>query len=453
MDKICILARYPRLGEVKTRLTPPLSAEEALALHEALVRQAVRSARALAATGEARVELRTDAAFPRAAGEWLGERDVTCRYQGDGDHGLRIEAAFAEAFGRGAERVVVIGSDCPRLSSAHLRDAFRRLADADVVLGPAGDGDYYLVALRRQSAKRAVPALFASVAWGVKSALTSTRELAEKAELRWDMLETLPSVHAPEDVADARVALARAQVTPDARVSVVIPAFDDAGLVGAAVKSTLDAGAAEVLVVDGGSRDATRATARAAGARVIETAPGRARQMNAGAAEAIGDVLLFLHADTVPPPDACALARAALASPRIVAGAFSFALPDDARHAVLVSAVRRARSRLGGAPWEDQALFIARDTFLGLGGLPELPAVADFEFMHRLRRLGRVVTLPESAVTSARTWDEHGLIFPIAVNATAIAAYKLGVDPERIARWRQRIARSAATSEGAPDVS
>jgi uncharacterized protein len=450
-NHVCILARFPRRGEVKTRLADALTADETLEFYERLVRQAVRSARALAATGEARVQLRTDAAFPRAAREWLGERDVACHYQGEGDLGARIESAFADAFGRGAQRVVVIGGDCPRLTAGHLRDALRRLAGADVVLGPATDGGYYLVALRRESATRSVPALFSGVDWGTGTVLERTQLVAEKTGLTWALLEPLPDVDRPEDLADARAALARSQLGPDARVSVVIPALDDADLVGAAVASALATGAAEAIVADGGSRDATREAAAAAGARVVESGPGRAHQMNAGAAQASGEVLLFLHADTVLPPDACALAREALARPGVVAGGFSYAIPADTLRGAVISALGRVRPALGGVPWGDQGLFLSRDTFDELGGFPELPVMEDYEFAHRLARFGRVVTLRERAVTSARTWDEHGLIYATTVNAMSIAGYELGVDPERIAGWRHRIAPAARRERSARD--
>ena len=308
-NRAIMLARYPRLGEVKTRLVPPLTAEEALALHDALARHTLRALLAVQATGDAQAEVRTDAAFARVAFDWLG-RGFKARYQGEGDLGDRIRLAFGESFGRGADRVVVVGSDCPQLRAGHIREALERLDHVDVVLGPADDGGYYLVALRRESAKRSVPTLFSGVAWGTGSVLESTIALCEESELSWVLLEQLPDVDRPEDVPAAERALAADDLTADASVSVVIPALDDESMVGAAVQSALVGGADEVLVADGGSRDRTREVAEAAGARVVSSQPGRAAQMNAGADAATGGILLFLHADTVLPPDAAALARA-----------------------------------------------------------------------------------------------------------------------------------------------
>ena len=438
-SRICILTRYPRLGEVKTRLVPPLSAEEALALHDRLARHTLRRALALAATREARVEVRPDAAFHRVAHDWLGGGFST-RYQGEGDLGDRIRLAFSDAFARGERHIVVVGSDCPRLTSAHLRDALARLVDADVVLGPATDGGYYLVALRRESAKRSVPVLFSDVPWSTAQVLARTLEIAERHDLSVALLEPLPDVDRPEDVADAEAALATRELEADASVSVVIPALDDAACVGTAVTSALMGGACEVIVVDGGSSDDTRGAAVAAGARVVDSASGRARQMNAGAIAATGDILLFLHADTILPPHACDLARAALARPSVVAGAFGFAAPTGTPLGRIIDFAGRWRARLTGFPHGDQGLFVAASTFRELGGFPHLPTMEDWELVARLRRLGAVRILPEPALTSARAWERHGLLRVTALNLAVIAAYRLGVDPNRIARWRGRIA-------------
>ncbi|MCG2807175.1 MAG: TIGR04283 family arsenosugar biosynthesis glycosyltransferase [Coriobacteriia bacterium] len=426
---------------MKTRLSPPLSAEETLVLHERLTLQTLRSAHALVATGEASVEVSIDAGSATAARRWLGYRDIAYRRQGEGDLGARIGETFARAFGRGAQRVLVIGSDCPRLSAVHLREAFERLSDADLVLGPATDGGYYLIGLNHEPAARALPAILSEVPWGTGDVLARTLDLAQSAQLRTVLLERLPDVDRPEDLQDAERALARGRLTGDSTVSVVIPTLNDAELVAAAVASARAEGAAEILVVDGGSDDATCAVAAAAGARVLKSAARRARQMNNGAAAASGDVLLFLHADTVLPKGACSLAARALADPLTVAGGFSFEVPAHARHSALISRVGRLRSRLGGLPWGDQALFVARSTFRELGGFPDQPTMEDYEFAERLGRLGRVVTLPERATTSARSWEDHGLLVPTLTNLAVIAMYEIGADPARISAWRRRIAR------------
>ena len=436
-NRVVMLARYPRLGEVKTRLVPPLTADEALGLHDRLARHTLRSMLALSATGESRVEVRTDAAFTRVAYDWLG-RGFSARYQGEGDLGDRIRLAFGESFARGMDRVAVAGSDCPRMTAGHLREALALLDGVDVVLGPAQDGGYYLVALDKKSAKQSVPVLFSDVAWGTAAVMERTLAICEEHGLTWALLEPLPDVDRSEDLADAEAVLGADALSPESRVSVVIPALDDAALVGAAVESAWAAGADEVLVVDGGSRDGTREAAEKARARVLDAPPGRAGQMNAGAAQTQGEILLFLHADTVLPSSAAQLARETLAVPGTVAGAFDFAVPSTARFGRLISVAGRWRARVTGHPYGDQALFLSARTFRDLGGFPDLPTMEDWEFVARLRRLGQLALLDQVAVTSARAWEESGLMRKTASNLAVIWGYKLGVDPARLARLRRR---------------
>ena len=446
---ITMLTRYPRLGEVKTRLVPPLPPEEALDLHDRLTRHTLRTMLAVQATGDAKCQVRTDAAFTHAAHEWLGGGFST-RYQGEGDLGDRIRIAFGDGFSAGKQKVVVVGSDCPRLTSAHLRDALRRLDGVDVVLGPATDGGYYLIALRKETAKRAVPFLFSNVPWSTAEVLDATIELAEKHDLSYVLLEPLPDVDCAEDLADAELVL-RASASASARVTAVIPALNEATLVGTAVAGALAAGVDEVIVADGGSRDDTCAVASAAGARVIESAPGRALQMNAGAAEVTDGILLLTHADTRLPQDAAALAREALARPGVVAGAFSFAVPAGTRHERLIGTAGRLRHRISGTPYGDQALFLSAGTFGDMGGYPEIPTMEDLEIVLRLRRLGTVVVLPQRAETSARVWEEHGLVVPTLVNLLGTVAYRLGADPDLLASWRLRIAPRSRRTGGRSD--
>ena len=449
--RVVVLTRFPRLGEVKTRLVPPLSAEDALALHDRLARHAVERARALAATGEANVEVRTDAAYARAAEEWLGVSGISYRYQGEGDLGDRLRTAFTIGFLRGDGRIVAIGADCPRLTSDHLRNAVRRLDGVDVVLGPAADGGYYLIAIRREARKAALTGLFTNIPWSTAEVLERTIDACERAGLSYALLERLPDVDRPEDVADAETALAGGTLPGDARVSVVMPVLDDAELVGEAVAAALAGGAVEVIAVDGGSRDGTREAAVGAGARVLETVRGRATQMNAGAEAASGDILLFAHADTILPRGAASLARETLAAPGTVAGAFGFAVRPTSRHARLLTFAGRWRARLTDHPHGDQGLFLSAGTFRDLGGYPEMPTMEDWELVARLKRLGRVSILREEAVTSARAWEEHGLVWPTLLNSVVIAAYRLGVSSEALARWRHRIAPATRTRhDGTP---
>ena len=162
--------------------------------------------------------------------------------------------------------------------------------------------------------------------------------------------------------------------------------------------------------------------------------------MNAGAAHATGEVLCFLHADTVLPHGWAEGVREALADDGVVAAAFDFAVPSNARFSGVIAAGGMARWRLTGTPYGDQAICLSRSVWEALGGFPDIPVMEDLEFAHRLKRFGRIGRVSLPAVTSARVWEQHGLVIPTVVNAIGIAAYRLGVSASSIAAWRQRIA-------------
>jgi rSAM/selenodomain-associated transferase 2 len=217
-----------------------------------------------------------------------------------------------------------------------------------------------------------------------------------------------------------------------ASVSVVVPALDEERTVAAAIAS-VRAQADEVIVVDGGSRDATRERARAARARVIEAPRGRGRQLARGAAAASGDWLVFLHADTRLEAGWAEALRAL--PPEVSWGAFRFALDAPGWPYRAVEAGVRARCSLFHLPYGDQALFARREAYVRAGGFPELPLMEDVSFVARVKRTGRGRMLTLRATTSARRWEEHGILRTTALNWTALALYAAGWPPERIARF------------------
>jgi rSAM/selenodomain-associated transferase 2 len=194
------------------------------------------------------------------------------------------------------------------------------------------------------------------------------------------------------------------------RLAVVVPTLNEA----AAIERTLAALAplrargAAVIVADGGSGDGTAALAAPFADAVIHSARGRALQMNAGAAAARGPWLLFLHADTILPPQADAL----------IAGAFErgacwgrFDVRIDGRPALLrvVAALMNARSRWTGIATGDQAIFVERALFEQVGGFAELPLMEDVELSRRLRAIARPACLRAQVVTSGRRWEARGV--------------------------------------------
>lgn len=215
------------------------------------------------------------------------------------------------------------------------------------------------------------------------------------------------------------------------RISVVIPALDEAARIAAAVAS---AGACEVIVVDGGSGDDTIARARAAGAAVCEAERGRARQMNAGARRATGDVLLFLHADTRLPPDFAAAVAGALADAAVAGGRFDLRLEPGSPFLDLTAALINLRSRLTGIATGDQALFVRRAAFDAVGGYEDIPLMEDVAFSRALKRQGRVVALRQQVTTSSRRWLEFGPLRTVLLMWWLRFLYWRGVPPAELKR-------------------
>lgn len=221
------------------------------------------------------------------------------------------------------------------------------------------------------------------------------------------------------------------------QLSIVIPVLDEARNLEALLPALESAcPGAEVVVVDGGSEDGTpEVIARFPWVTLVGSPRGRARQMNAGAAAARGDVLLFLHADTRLPTGAAAAVLAALDDPAIVGGRFDVAF-DNTRPAFrMIAALMNLRSRLSGICTGDQAIFVKRRTFEALGGYPDIPLMEDIELTRRLKRAGRLACLRERLVTSARKWEREGIIRTIVLMWTLRFLFFCGVAPGRLHRW------------------
>lgn len=217
-------------------------------------------------------------------------------------------------------------------------------------------------------------------------------------------------------------------------LSLILPVLDEAATIRAQLATLQEfrLRGAEVLVVDGGSSDGTAMLAGPLADRLLSSPRGRALQMNVGAKESRGEVLLFLHADTRLPAAADALIRGA-----ILAGAAwgRFDVCIDGRSPLLpvVARMMNWRSRLTGIATGDQAIFVRRDAFRGVGGYPELPLMEDIALSKRLQRYGRPACLGERVITSGRRWEKHGVWRTILLMWRLRASYFLGADPQRLA--------------------
>lgn len=222
------------------------------------------------------------------------------------------------------------------------------------------------------------------------------------------------------------------------RISVIIPARNEAAALPATLAALVGAGADEVIVADGGSSDATVAIARQHGATVVTSPVGRGPQLNAGAAQASGDLLLFLHADTLLPPAFAAEVRRVLAEPAVSAGAFRLAIADSRPGYRLIELGANLRARLGQLPYGDQALFLRATDFRAMGGFADLPLCEDLEMVSRLRQRGKIRLTTSAVQTSARRWQRWGRLRTTWRNQLVLWGFLLGVAPDRLARWYLR---------------
>lgn len=227
------------------------------------------------------------------------------------------------------------------------------------------------------------------------------------------------------------------------KISIIIPVLNEAGTIQEILTRLQEAKDVEVIVVDGGSRDETlmialsirKTLALSLPIKVISTAAGRANQMNAGAAVASGDILLFLHADTRLPARFDTLLLRALQDVGTMAGAFELRIDAQLRGLRLIEKMVKLRSRFLAMPYGDQAIFLKASTFDEMGGFPDLPIMEDFELMLRLRRHGKIALVPAPVVTSGRRWQKLGVVKTTLINQVIIAGYFLGVPPTELVRW------------------
>lgn len=219
------------------------------------------------------------------------------------------------------------------------------------------------------------------------------------------------------------------------QLSIIVPTLNEAGQVRHTLEAleSLRSDCTEILVVDGGSRDETIALARSLVDRVISAPRGRAVQMNAGAAEAVGECLLFLHADTRLPKDAPQM-LAKVFGGGAVWGRFDVRLSGALPVLRVVEALMNWRSRLTGIATGDQAVFVRRDIFLFIGGFPDIPLMEDIALSRRLKKIARPVCLRQHVVTSSRRWEEHGVWRTVFLMWRLRLRYFFGADPVQLAR-------------------
>ena len=217
-------------------------------------------------------------------------------------------------------------------------------------------------------------------------------------------------------------------------LSVIVPTLNEAPVLAATLQRARQPGVCEIIVIDGGSADQTCAVAAALADRVLSAPCGRATQMNAGAAHASGEVLLFLHADTLVPEAFADTVLTACGDPAVVGGRFDVHLQPSSPLLWLTGELMNRRSRLTHIATGDQAIFVRRDVFERLGGYAPIPLMEDIELCARLKRAGRIACLRQRVTTSSRRWRRHGVVRTILLMWALRALYFCGVSPAQLQR-------------------
>ncbi|MDD5759339.1 MAG: TIGR04283 family arsenosugar biosynthesis glycosyltransferase [Desulfobulbaceae bacterium] len=218
-------------------------------------------------------------------------------------------------------------------------------------------------------------------------------------------------------------------------ISIIIPTRNEAANLRATVERAQQDSVLEIIVVDGNSTDQTRELAKQLGTTVLSAPPGRARQMNAGAALAKGNILLFLHADTLLPADFTRQIATVLARPGIVAGAFGLSIDLPGSAVSLLQKGIHLRSTFLQLPYGDQAIFLNRQKFIEIGGYPDEPILEDVLLLKCLRKSGRIGIADSNVLTSGRRWQKLGVIKTTLINQGIMLGHLLGVPPQRLQNW------------------
>lgn len=441
--RICVFAKPPKPGVVKTRLIPLVGEEAAATLARAFLLDTCAAVRGL---NWAKPVLAVTEAFPSS--------DVPDRFegwqQGEGDLGARLERVLR----RGLEDspfAIAVGADSPGLPLEYLEQACATLTFADAVIGPCDDGGFYLLGLRR-----CPEGLFAGIPWSHRNTFAQTLAKLKAAGLRVSILDAWFDVDRPEDLTRLRRKIACGQIqAPETRralaqislsnwasdsltASIIIPALNERECLPRVLADLHQRGwASEIIVVDGGSTDGTREWLRRQRvARVLDAPSGRGVQLNAGSKVAMGEILLFLHADSLLPPNAYQQIREVLWNRSAVGGCFRVHFAEARPRSLrLVEAGINLRARLTRSATGDQAIFVRKDVFEDVGGYPDWPLFEDVELVRRIKNRGSFRIARSAVIVSPRRYLRLGVWHTVFLIYGLRICFWLGVSPFTLKKW------------------
>ena len=226
-------------------------------------------------------------------------------------------------------------------------------------------------------------------------------------------------------------------------LSIIIPVLNEAGQINLTIEHLRRQNyksSYEIIVVDGDPQGSTVENIHDKNVKIVITDKGRGRQMNAGASEASGEILLFLHADTTLPDNALGKISQTLKNHDYVGGAFDLKIDSDRLFLRYISVRASFRSRWNRIPYGDQAIFIRKKYFDKIGGYKEIPLMEDVDLMRRIKKDRKKISiLHDKVITSARRWESDGVFFTTMRNQVLVRLFYLGISPNRLAKyyWRR----------------
>ena len=219
------------------------------------------------------------------------------------------------------------------------------------------------------------------------------------------------------------------------KVSIIVPTLNEELVLENTLTHVQQLSPHELIVSDGGSNDYTYRIADRFSHRVITGSAGRALQMNVGADEATGDILLFLHADSRIEPESYRKMLQCMQNPKWIGGAFTLCIESGKWSLKLIALLANIRSKYFGLAYGDQGFFVRKEVFKDMNGFSPLPICEDLDFYHRLRKKGPVILLKEKAHTSPRRWIKEGILFTTARNILIAVLFGLGFPPHILTKW------------------
>ncbi|XP_072026517.1 uncharacterized protein [Amphiura filiformis] len=474
---IILMSRYPKQGTTKTRLIGELGEQGAARVQNIMSDYMLDQLLVFQELNPCRwVEVKYHGGSQEDMDYWLGWRKKSKQFrmswseQDAGHLGQKMAGAFNKAFEKGAQRVVIIGSDIPGITPDLLTSAMSTLRNnGEMIIGPAKDGGYYLVGLNTKVYKHLrddVGSLFEGMDWGTEKVFNQQKQVAESHGIKVEDLSTvnpswiLQDVDYPEDLGEfEKIGISVKQIKEPV-LSIIIPVLNEANNIAETLSNVFKNCSypkyTEIIVSDGGSTDDTAEkveefarTNTDIKIKLVKGIKGRGKQQNSGVKEASGDNFLFLHADTRLPPRFDQHILINLGIPGVAAGAFGFEL--DIFHDTsldyncswffklqmrAISFGANIRAKYFELPYGDQALFMSRQKFDAVRGFSDFPLMEDYELVKKLQKEGHIkIVEDDCAITSARRWMKLGCLRTTGLSNILVILYNLGVHPNTLAKW------------------